>query len=81
MHLSPTPPLFVMTHFQFSKRGPAVDEQCPYVGGGRPVKAGHCVCNLDLGRGGETCGGIFLSHKKACFVLLSNVNVSGTRAS
>lgn len=29
IHLSQTPPLFVMTHFQFRKRGPTEDEQCP----------------------------------------------------
>lgn len=42
------------------------------MGGEKPVKAGHRVCNLELGRGGEACGGI-LFNKKACFVLLLNV--------
>lgn len=44
------------------------------------MKAGRCVCNLDLGKGGKTCRGI-LFNKKACFVSLLNVNASGTRAS
>ena len=42
------------------------------------MKAGRSVCNLDSGRGGETCGGI-LFNKKARFVLLLNVNVSSTK--
>lgn len=75
MHLSQTPLLFVMTHFQFSKMAPPKMNSAlrgrrkACARGGRFV----CVCDSDLGWGGETCGGI-LFNKKACFVLLLNVN-------
>lgn len=71
--------LYLLWHTFNLAKGPQRRWTVPYVGG-RLVNAGRCGCNLDLDRGGETRGWI-LFNKKACFVLLLNVNVRRTRAS
>lgn len=77
MHLCQTPPLFVMTHFQFRKRAPPKMNSALR---GRTACENRSLyaCNLVLVGGGETCGVIFVMEKVS-FVFLLNVNV--TRAS